>query len=192
MGGKLVANGQDSVTITLQLVDSHGTVLRTLPGSTWRRANLQSAVAPLGDRVAAAITVITSEMFGSAMLPLANPPTQPALRAVDNGLRLEAGMGASQLGEDKAQAELNTFDLAVKEDAEYLQARLWFASAASRQFGGEPMANLALAIVENDTNNLTPYERKLLDALKADVSGNHELSLRSWRDARLAPSWPNR
>jgi hypothetical protein len=32
----------------------------------------------------------------------------------------------------------------------------------------------------------------LLEALRADIGGNHELSLRAWRRARqLAPSWPN-
>jgi len=133
VGGKLAAQCADSISVTPQLLDGRGTVIRALQGTTLPRANLQGAMAPLADRVAAAITIMTSETFGQAMLPLAIPPTQSALRAVEQGLRLEAGIASAPVGEDNSFVELKRFDIAVKEDDDYQQARLWFASAASRQ-----------------------------------------------------------
>jgi len=189
--GRLKAAGGDSISISLQLLDSRGAAIQTVADVTVARAGLQSGIVTLADRVAAAVRIVTSTTFGQAMLPQGNPPTTTALLAVADGLALEAGIRTPQAGDDKESADLTRFDAAVVEDPEYQQARLWFASAAVRRFGGEALADSALVLIDRD--RLTTYERSLLDALKADVEGNHELSLRSWRTAsQLAPSWPNR
>ena len=189
--GRLKAAGSDSVKVSLQLLDGRGATIQTLADLTVPRDGLQRSIVPLADRVAAAARIVTDSTFGQAMLPKGSPPTTAALRAVADGLALEAGIRTPEAGDDKESADLSRFDAAVLEDPEYQQARLWFASAAVRRFGGEALADSVLVLIDRD--RLTTYERSLMDALQADVEGNHELSLRSWRTAsQLAPSWPNR
>ncbi len=190
--GRISPLGRDSLSISVRIVDSSGTPQLTFDERVIARIDLRDAATHMAERVAGAVAMITSPVFGKSTVPRGNAPTQAALKAVEEGLELEAGLRAPQANEDAALAELNRFDRAARENPDFQQARLWFASAATRRTGGEDVAASALSIVDSNRDQLTLYESTLLDALNANVSGNHELSLRSWRvAAEIAPTWPN-
>ena len=192
--GEVSALGRDSVALRVALVSgSDGKQIRSVPEIHVSRADIHASTATLRQRMAGAVTMLTSAEFTSAMLPLGDPPLLAAILAIREGLQLEAGLRQPDPGEDESVAELVRFDTAFATDTGFMQARLWFASAALRRAGGEVLADSALALVQTHLDQLTEYERALLEALRADASGNHELSVRGWRRARaLAPSWPNR
>jgi hypothetical protein len=170
-----------------------GKPIRTLSDVTVARKDVRAGTAIVRQRIAGAVATLSMRDFHRAMLPANDPPTLPALLAVRDGWNLEAGLRQPDPDEDETVAELMRFNSAVDAEPEFAQARLWFASAALRRLGGEVLADSALAIVQMQQEQLTPYERALLEALSADSKGNHELSVRGWRRAReLAPAWPNR
>jgi len=191
--GSVAPLGADSVRIAARLVDATtGRIIRDMSEARAPRSDLRGGLAALRTRLASAVLVVTNPMFGQGMLPGGDPPALTAILAVRDGLQLEAALRSADPGEDESLAELVRFDRAVAEDPDFLQGRLWFASAALRRFGGEALADSALALVEARQDRLTTYEHALLDALRADAGGNHEMALRGWRRAHeLAPSWPN-
>jgi TolB-like protein len=184
--------GADSIRVRAGIVGARsGEMIRELTELHVLRADAGAALAPMRARLAGGLLMLTSPMFGRATLPSRDPPTVTAIRDVIEGLELEASLRSPDPSEDEVYAELTRFDHAVVADPDFLQARLWFASAALRRFGGEALADSALVLVEAQQERLTTYERALLEALRADGAGNHELSVRAWRRVRaLAPSWP--
>ncbi len=192
--GVVSAIGADSVRIRIALASgADGKTIRALRDVDVPRTELRAATADLRQRLAGAILALTSRDFTRAMLPGGDPPLRVALLSVREGLQLEASLRQPDPNEDEGIAELIRFDNAIVADPEYAQARLWFASAALRRPGGEVLADSALLLVQEQQSTLTEYERALLDALRADAGGNHELSVRGWRRAEaLAPVWPNR
>ncbi len=192
--GVVSARGRDSGRIAVALASgTDGKTIRALREVDVPRTDMRAATAALRQRLAGAILALTSREFTRAMLPSGDPPLRAALLLVREGLQLEASLRQPDPDEDQAIAELVRFDKAIKADTDYVQVRLWFASAALRRPGGEVLADSALFLVQAQQENLTDYERALLDALRGDVGGNHELSVRGWRRAHaLAPVWPNR
>jgi tRNA A-37 threonylcarbamoyl transferase component Bud32/TolB-like protein len=190
--GAIAALGADSVRVRAGIVaGGNGETIRELEEVHASRANASGALEAMRARLAGGLLMLTSPMFGRATLPVRDPPTFNAMRDLIEGLELEASLRSPDPSEDEVYAELTRFDRAVVADPEFLQARLWFASAALRRFGGEALADSALVLVEAQQERLTTYERSLLEALRADAAGNHELSVRAWRRVRaLAPSWP--
>ncbi len=194
VAGEVSLVGTDTVAVRTSLVSgTDGKQIRAFPEVRATRADLVEAMAEMRQRIAGAVTTATAPEFTHAMLSSGMPPLMPAVQALREGLQLEAGLRQPDPKEDESLAELVRFDRALKADPEFTQARLWFASAALRRPGGEVLADSAIVLVQEQLEELTEYERALLDALRADASGNHELSVRGWRRARtLAPSWPNR
>ena len=192
--GLVSAVGADSVQVRLILISgADGRVISTLRDVVAARADLRTVTVPLGQRLAGALATVTGKDFDKGMLPSGNPPLLAALMAVKEGLQLEASLREPDPDENEGLAELFRFDRAFAADTLFVQARLWFASAALRRPGGEALADSALAIVQEKLAQLTEYERALMDAFRADAGGNHELSVRGWRRAALlAPAWPNR
>ena len=147
----------------------------------------------LGERTSGALAMLTDPTFGRGMLPAGDPPRLGAVRELKEALETQAALRAPALDAGDAASELVHFDRAVAGDPAFLQARLWFVSAALRRFGGEAVADSALALVAAQRDRLTPFERALYDALHADAGGNHELAAQAWRRAAAAaPAWPVR
>jgi len=194
IAGEISALGRDSVAVRVSIVSgTDGKRLCSFTEVRASRARVPESTETLRQRIAGAVAALTGAEFTRAMLPVGDPPVLAAILAVREGLQLEAGLRLPDSGEEESVAELERFDRAVKADPGFQQARLWFASAALRRPGGELLADSALALVQSRLDELTEYERALLEALRADASGNHELSVRGWRRAQLiAPSWPNR
>lgn len=192
--GELSALGRDSVAVRVALVSgTDGKQIRSFSEVQASRQDLRTSTTELRQRIAGAVSTVTATEFTAAMLPAGDPPLLSAVIAVRDGLQLEAGLRQPDPKEDESVAELVRFDRAFEADPDFTQARLWFASAALRRPGGEVLADSALVLVQANLVRLTEYERALLDALRADASGNHELSVRGWRRAaKVAPSWPNR
>ncbi len=194
VSGIVSAAGRDSVRISVSLAaGDNGQVIRKLGDVVAPRSDVRGAMDDVHQRLSGAIIMVSGGDFTRSMLPRADPPRFAALVALRDGLQLEAGLRQPDAKEDENEAEMTRFDRAFALDTGFSQARLWFASAALRRPGGEAYADSALSLVASLQDGLTEYERALLDALRADEKGNHELSVRAWRRASvLAPAWPNR
>jgi TolB-like protein len=197
-GATLLVSGtlystRDSLQVQVTLVDaSTGAMIRALrPLRVWRLEPTRG-LDLLRDRLLGALALITDPMFGRGMLPAGEPPTLAAYLEVREGLELEAALRPLDANDAERESELSRFARAASIDTGYLQARLWLASAALRRFGGEALADSALAFVHQRAERLSTFERAVWDALRADAEGNHELSARAWRRASGGGSWPAR
>jgi hypothetical protein len=182
----------DSLQVQVRLIDgASGGVIRALRPVRVPRADPTQGLDALRERVLGGLAVLSDAMFGAGMLPLRDPPTYAAYLDVRQGLEIEAALRQPDTGEAEGISALLRFQRAATTDTSYLQARLWFASAALRHFGGEALADSALASVQQRMDRLSAFERAMLDALRADAAGNHEISARGWRRAATTSgSWP--
>lgn len=192
--GELSAVGADSVRVRVSLVSgADGKTIRGLSDVHALRTEIRSATGNLRSRLAGAMVLVSGADFVAGMLPVGDPPLLAAVASVREGLRLEASLITATPGEDESYAEMFRFDKAIRTDPKFVQALLWFVSAALRRPGGEVYADSVLTLLQVGQVQLSEYERALMDALRADAIGNHELSVRSWRRAAgIAPAWPNR
>jgi len=184
----------DSLQVAVRLVDAAtGAIIRALTPVRVTRTDPTRGLAPLRNRVVGAVALLTDPMFGAGMLPVGDPPFHAAYRDVREGLEMQALLRQPDPGEYEGESEMARFARAASTDSSYLQAWLWFASAALRRPGGELQAREALRYVDARTDRLSPFERAMAEALDADARGSHEVSARSWRRAAAAAaSWPAR
>ena len=190
VSGEVAPLGGDSVRIGVRIVAArNGETIRQLT-ETRRRAVRRGRHCRSCDR---------ASRVGSSCSPAPHSAQHVAGRrptVVDGGargcegLQLEAALRSPDPTEDESFAELTRFDRAFLPIPSFCR-RASGSRVRHLAFGGE-VGHSALVLVEAQQDRLTTYEHALLDALRADAGGNHELSLRSWRLARqLAPSWPN-
>jgi hypothetical protein len=184
----------DSLQVDVRLVDgANGGVIRALRPVRVPRADPTRGLETLRDRVLGGVALLTDSTFGPGMLPSGDPPTYAAYLGVREGLEIQAALRPPDAGEAEGGSDARRFARAAEADTTYLQAWLWLASALLRRPGGEAGADSILTAVAERAERLSPFEAAMTDALRADVSGNHELSARGWRRAAaLAGAWPPR
>ena len=147
------------------------------PVSGARESPMQ-ALEALRQRVMGAVAA----HFGSALsIEIRRPPLFEAYREYVAGLEL--------FGEDYTQS-VRHFEKATEIDPNFVVPRLWVAAAYGNQ-GDYARADTVIRRVNENREQLTPFERHMLDRHRAALAGNEAQALAAIQEAeKLAPRWP--
>jgi serine/threonine protein kinase/tetratricopeptide (TPR) repeat protein len=154
-----------------------GKLLYALPSVTGQKANPTEAIKTLQQRTMGAFATYFAIETGG--LVLISPPTFEAYQEYLRGIEL--------FGKDYSQA-LEHLGTAVALDPAFLLPKLIISTAYSNQ-GNYEKAREILEEVNKKRTQLDPSTRLSLDALMANLKGQHEEALRYYRQqANLAPN----
>ena len=167
----------DNLQFKAEIIDARARkLIVAVPAVSGKRDTQMELIGTLRQQIMGALAVRFDPRFNT--LPIPKPPLFESYQEFQIGVEL--------FGKDYAQAFVH-FERAAKLDPDFIQPKLWIAVGYSN-LGNYTKADDILQILNQNREQLSPFDRNILDWCLADNQGRLEEALRYIRMAEeLAP-----